>query len=1035
VDPATCTEDKNLRRWIILITNNSFTFLLFAIMGFLISLFFIKDLNVEAFPDPSPPIVEIVSIYEGKSAEEVEKRITLPIEIGLASMRGLERLNSISFYGLSDIKCKFSYDISYREARQEVINRLADTSVPDGVQPNLITSSLGNVMEYVLYGSNNLMDLRTLQDWVVGRHLKTAQGVDDVGSYGGFIKAYTVRVNPEDLIKYGLTLSQVIDALSKSNINVGGRTIEIGDQYYMVRGLGLIKSLEDIRDNVVTYKNGKAILIKNVATVDLGNIPRTGIVMHNHQDDVVMGTVILRRDEKSIPSIKSIHEKIKELNTRILPKGIRIEPYYDKWDLIITVIKKVFENATLGILLVAVALFLFLGNLRAAIITAFVIPISLAMTLAVMVFRGDSANLLSIGAIDFGIIADIALVLTENYVRVARQHGPSQKALVKAVGERTLIRATEEVGTPIILLVLIIILAFIPIFTMRGAEKQIFSPMAKTYSYALFFTLLLTFTYLAAAIHIFLEGHEGKEFRFFETLQKYYVKLIASLLKRRRGVLVLTCLLLLAGYGIGFKVIGTQFLPKLDEGNIYMRVLFPYSISLIKAHENAKKVRDVLLDFPEISGVSGRVGRPEDGTDPAGPFNSEYYASLKPYGQWKRSINKEQLEGEIRQRVLKLFPNADVSVTQYIQDNLEEMTSGVKGENAVKIFGEDLHELDRIAKEMKTSMEKVPGVEEVAIYKELGQPNLLIEVDRKNAAAVGLSVQEILDMVSAALGGKVVSQVIEGDKNFALQVNFPYDFTREPEKISRIPIVLPTGGVIPLSRVAHIHYDTGASFVYRENHKRYIPVKFSVTSKDLGGTVQQVQKETEKIDIPEGYFLEWSGLFNEMREAFRRFYVSIPLAIFLILILLYIFYGNMRNTLLTTAAPICTVFGGLVSLLWTEQPLSISAVVGFISIIGISLFNTCIWITHYIEIYREKRDKDTATLETVQDKFRPVLMGGLIASLGLLPASLAQGPGSQVQKPLAIVIVGGMLIGTVLILLVMPLLFRFVRVEKERVHS
>jgi len=1019
-----------MRRWIIFITDNSFVFLLLGICGFLISLFLVKDLNVEAFPDPSPPMVEIVSIYEGKSAEEVEKRITLPLEVGLASMRGMERLNSISLYGLSDVKCKFSYDIPYREARQEVINRLSDTPLPDGVQPNIIASPMGEVMQYVLYGSNNLMELRTLQDWVVARHLKTAQGVEDVASYGGFIKAYVVKVIPEDLIKYGVTLSQVIDALSKSNTNVGARTIELGDQYYMVRGLGLIKNLEDIENNMVSYKNGKAVFIKNIAQVSLGNIPRTGIVIHNHNDDVVMGNVVLRSGEKSIPSIKSIHEKIKELNERILPKGIKAIPYYERWGLILSVIKKVLENATLGVGLVAIALFLFLGNLRAAIMTALVIPFSLAITLAVMAIRGDSANLLSIGAIDFGIIADIAFVLTENYVRVSRQYGPGQKSLIKATQERLMIKATREVGTPIILLVFIIVLAFIPIFTMKGAEKQIFSPMAKTYSYALIFTLILTFTYLAAAIHTFLEGHEGKEFRFFEVIQKYYVNLVSTFLKKPRMVILVSSLIILAGFVFSFKVIGTQFLPKLDEGNLYIRVTFPYSISLSKTHENAKKVRDVLLGFPETKTVAVRVGRPEDGTDATGPFNSEYYADLKPYSQWGRGITKEQLEDEAREKITQLFPNANISVSQYMEDNLEEMTSGVKGENAVKVFGEDLHELDRLAKEMKERIEKVPDVEDVGILRELGQPNLLIEVDRQNAAAVGLSVQEVLDMVSAALGGRVVSQVIEGDKNFALQVSFPYDFRREPGKISNIPIVLPTGGVIPLSRVAHIHYDTGASFIYRENHKRYIPIKFSVTSKDLGGTVYKIQKEAEKVKLPEGYYLDWSGLFNEMMEAFRRFYISIPLALFLILILLYIFYGNMRNVFLTMVAPTCTVFGGLISLLITDQPLSISAVVGFISVIGISIFNTCIWITHYREIYREKRNKEDAVLEAVRDKFRPVLMGGLIASLGLLPASLAHGVGSQVQKPLAIVVVGGMLIGTGIILLVMPLLFRFVDIEK-----
>ena len=1020
-----------MRRWIIFITDHSLVFILLGLVSFCISLFLVKDLNVEAFPDPSAPSIEVVVIYEGRSAEEVDKRITLPMEVGLASMRGLERINTTSLYGLCDIKCKFSYDIPYLQAKQEVINRFTNIVLPDGAQPTIIAGDMGEVMQYVLVGSNNLMELRTIQDWVAGRYIKTAHGVQDVASYGGFTKAYVVQVIPEDLIKYGITLSQVMEALSKSNMNVGGRVIELGDQFYMVRGLGLIKNLPDIENNVVAYKGGKAILIKNVARVSLGNIPRTGMIIYNKSDDAVMGNVIIRRGEKSIPTIRSINEKVAELNNGILPPGIKIIPYYERWVLIRTVITKVLETASSGVMLVAIALFLFLGNLRAAIITALVIPFSLAITLAIMAARGESANLLSIGAIDFGIIADIALVLTENYVRVARQYASARGPLSKATQERALVKAAGEVGTPIILLVVIIVLAFIPIFTMKGAEKQIFWPMAATYSYALLFTLILTLTFLAASIHTFLEGHEGRDFRFFETIQRYYEALISVLLKRPRLVIGVIVFILFAGFGIGFKSIGTQFLPKLDEGNIYIRINFPYSIALSKTHENAQKIRDILIKLPEAKSVAVRIGRPEDGTEATGPSNSEYYVNLHPYNQWKRKITKEQLEEEVRAKLTRLFPNASMSLSQYMEDNLAEVTSGVKGENVVKVFGEDLQELDRIAREIKEGIQKVPGVEDVGIFKELGQPNLLIEVDRENASAVGLTVQEVLDMVSAALGGKVVSQVIEGDKHFNLQVSFPYDYRREPDKIGRIPVVLPTGGIVPLSRVAKIRYDTGASFIYRENHKRYIPIKFSVTSKDLGGTVQKAQAEVEKVKIPEGYFLKWSGIFNEMIEAFRRFYISIPLSVFLILILLYIFYGNMRNVLLTAVAPICTVFGGLLSLLFTEQPLSISAVVGFVSVIGISIFNTCIWITHYIEMYREKRDKNKATLATTRDKFRPVLMGGLIASLGLLPASMAHGVGSQVQKPLAIVVVGGMLIGTIIILLLMPLLFRFVQTEKK----
>ncbi len=1015
-----------MRKLTVFVTTHSGILLILVLTTFFMSLFVVKDLNVEAFPDPSPPMVEIVSIYEGKSAEEVERRITIPIEVGLAGMRGLERINSASLYGLSDIKCKFSYDMPYREARQEVINRLADIALPDGIQPNLIPSPMGEVMQYILYGSNNLMELRTLQDWTVGRYLKTAHGVEDVANYGGFIKAYVVKVIPEDLIKYGITLSQVLEALSKSNVSVGGRTIELGDQYYMVRGLGLIKSLSDIGNTVVTYKQGKAVLIENIAEVTLGNKPRTGIVIHDRHDDVVMGNVILRRGEKSIPSIKSINEKVAELNDKILPKGIKIVPYYERSELINSVIKKVIETAATGVLLVGVALFLFLGNLRAAVITALVIPISLGITLAVMAITGESANLLSIGAIDFGIIADIALVLTENYVRVARK----QAAKKLTSSDRSLVKAIGEVGAPIMLLVAIIVIAFIPIFTMKGAEKQIFSPMAKTYSYALFFTLLLTFTYLSASIHRFLEGHEGKDFKFVEAMGQFYSRVVAFLLKNSKTVLIIVFSVILAGFIAGYAFIGTQFLPKMDEGNIYTRITFPYSISLNKTHENAKKARDVFMTFDEVKTIAVRVGRPEDGTDATGPFNSEYFVGLKPYNTWKRNITKEHLEEEIRQKLTNLFPNVSINVSQYMQDNLEEMTSGVKGENAVKIIGEDLYELDRLALEVKAKLDVIPDVKDVGIYREIGQPNLLIEVDRENAAAVGLSVQEILDMVSAALGGRVVSQIIEGEKNFALQVSFPYTYRQQPEKIAGIPIVLQSGGVVPLSRVAKIHYTTGASFVYRENYKRYIPVKFNVASKNLGGTVEKAQAQVAKIKMPEGYYMQWSGMFNEMKAAFQRFYISIPIAVFLIVILLYMFYGNLRNTLLTIVAPICTVFGGVVSLLLTGQSLSISAIVGFVSVIGISAFDTCIVINHYIEVYKEIKNKEKATLETIQEKFRSILMVGLVASLGLLPAALSHGVGSQVQKPLAIVVVGGMLIGTAILLVVVPLLFKFVEVNE-----
>ncbi|MBI5427221.1 MAG: efflux RND transporter permease subunit [Nitrospinae bacterium] len=1011
-----------MRRWVVFVTNNSPLFLLLVAAAFLLSLFFVKNLNVEAFPDPAPPIIEMVTLFEGKSAEEVERQITIPAEIALAGMVNLESINSISMYGLSDIKCRFNHDIAYTEAKQQVINRLSTVSLPENVQPSIIPNDIGEVMRYEVKGSNNLMELRGLQDWVIARFLRTAQGVEDVVSVGGYIKAYMVKVIPENLIKYGIPLSQVIEALSKSNLNVGGRAIEMGDQYYIVRGLGLIKNIGDIESTKVATRNGKPILVKNLAEVKIGNIPRTGIVGLNYKDEIVMGTVVLKKGAMSIPSIRSIHEKIAELNDRILPKGIEIKPFYDRWDLITTVIEKVLELASSGIALVALALLIFLGNFRGAIITAIVIPISLLITFAVMAFKGESANLLSIGAIDFGIIADIPLVFIENYFRLAHKSG---------AGARAIAQAAEEVGKPIFFSVLIILIAFIPIFNMKGAESQIFSPMAKTYLYALVFTLVLTFTYLVASKHIFLRQQQEKELGLIAFAKEKYAGLLGVLLKRPRLVLSMAFAAIAAVMAAGFGNLGTQFLPKMDEGNMYIRILFPHSISLNKAYENTLVARNILREYPEIQTVNFHVGRSEDGKDPHGPFNSEYFAKLKPYDQWTRKMTKEQIEDLVRKDLRALFPNADINISQYIQDNLEETMSGVKGENSVKVFGEDLSVLDEVAEEVKKRIEKAPGIEDVGIFKELGQPNLVIEVDRENAATLGLSVQEVLDTVATALGGKTVTQIVEGTRTSSLFLSFPSEYRKEPEKIATIPIVLADGGLIALSRVANIHFDTGASFIYREDFRRYIPVKFSVTSKDLGGTVEAAQSETAKIKLPEGLYMEWAGMFNEMKQAFKRFYFSIPIALFLILAVLYIFYRSVANVLVTMAAPAFGILGGAVSLVVMDESLSVSSIVGFVSIIGISVLNGSILVNHYIHLTLEGKPRGEAILETARDKFRPVLMGGLVAAVGLLPASIAHGVGSQVQKPLAIVVVGGMLIGTLLILLIIPLLLKYVYVQEQ----
>ncbi|HTZ39615.1 MAG TPA: efflux RND transporter permease subunit, partial [Syntrophales bacterium] len=868
------------------------------------------------------------------------------------------------------------------------------------------------------------------------RHLKTADGVEDVPTYGGYIKCYNVTVQPQNLIKYGITLANVIEALSKANLNVGARAIEMGDQYYMVRGIGLIRSIADIENSLVTNKNGKPILVKHIGQVTLGNIPRTGIVAVNQNDDAVMGTVVLRKDAQSIPSIKSIHQKLADLDERILPKGIKVVPYYERWELITTVVVKVIETTASGIALVVIVLLIFLGNLRAAIITALCIPISLLITLALMSLRGESANLLSIGAIDFGIIVDIPLVLMENYFRVARKQGGGLPAIIQAA---------QEIGRPMIFSVMIILIAFVPIFMMKGAEAQIFFPMAKTYLYAILFTLVLTFTYLIAAKHLFLDMAEDREWKFLLNLRDRYLRLVTVLLANSKRVLIVTAVIVAGFILIGMKFISSQFLPNMDEGNMYIRVVFPYSIALSKTYENAIKVKNLLLSIPEVRTVDFKVGRPEDGTDPTGPYNSEYYALMKPQSEWKRGLMKEEIENATRRRLRSMFPNADINVSQYIQDNIQEVMSGVKGENSVKVFGDDLVELDKIANQLKTMMVEIPGIEDVGILRELGQPNLLIEVNRENAAALGLTPQDVLDTVSAALGGRTITQVIEGARRFSLLVTYPVDYRKELQKIPSIPIALPNGGVAALSRIANIHYDTGASFIYRENFRRFIPVKFSVVSKDLGGTVAIAQREAAKIKMPDGYYMEWSGIFNEMKQSFKRFAVSIPISIFLILTTLYILYGSVKNVLITMAAPIFALFAGLLSLFITREAISVSSMVGFISIIGVAVLNASIMISHYVNLTRERRENSLAAmrdgseevikqeiiLETIREKFRPILMCGFVAALGLLPASVAHGVGSQVQKPLAIVVVGGMLVGTAMILLFIPLLLKYVEVNKE----
>lgn len=1004
-----------MRRLANFFIENFLAVLLFTAITIAISVVLVRDLNIEAFPDPAPPILEIVTTNEGHSAEEIEKQITTPLEIALAGMPGLENVNSVSLYGLSDIKCKFSYDVAYKDARQEVLNRLAQAELPDGVKAQIIPNAIGEIMRYRVVGNRSMSELRTYQDWVVSRYLKTVPNIADIGSYGGAIKAYSVVVHPDDLIKYKIPLSAVIESLSKSNVNVGGRVLEFGDQYYTIRGVGLIKTVNDIENTIVANINERPIYVKNLADVSISTMPRTGLAGLDQTNDIVMGVVVLRKNAPSVSAMKELHTKIDELNNGILPKDIKVVPFYDRQDLLHTVVDKLKETASIGMVLVFVIILLFLGDVRAALIVAAIIPMSLLYTLALMANQHESANLLSLGAIDFGIIVDIPLIVIENYFRLKHQGRHHTSAILETA---------SEVGKPIMFSILIIFLAFIPLFAMKGAESQIFLPMAKTYVYAISFAFILTFTFLLAGKYTFLLHSHEKVLPFLDRIKAGYMKAITRITSKMAlmatGAVLASTLLISA-------ILGAEFLPKMDEGNLYIRAIFPYSISLNKSYENSKKVRDILAKFPEIQTVEFQAGRPEDGTDPTGPFNSEYFVKIKDYSQWHRGITKEDLENEVRQALRSSFPNADISVSQYIEDNLAEAMSGVKGENSVKIFGDDLYVLDRLAKEIEGKIKTVEGVTDVGIFKETGQPSLIIEANREQAALYGVSVDALMDIVSSSLDGRAITKIIEQDKRFDLVVRFPDTYRKSIENIKEIPIVLDNGGIIPLSKITHIYYDTGASFVYRENFKRFIPIKFSVASNDLAGTVAKVQAQIDTITMPEGYRTSLSGRFQQMQDAFGRLKIMTPAALFLITLVLFIYFGSIQNTLIILTAALFSVFGGLAFLLLLGQSLSVSASVGFISILGVSILNASIFVIHYLQLYQNGIDTEEAIIQTASDKFRAILMTGLTASIGLLPAMLSTGVGSQVQKPLAIVVVGGMLIGTFILLMLMPPLLRYVK--------
>ncbi len=985
-------------------------------------------LNVEVYPDPSPPAIEVIAQNPGWSAEEMERQITIPLETQLNGMAGLDTIRSISLFGLTDIKCYFRFEYDYNAARQEVLNRLQSADLPAGVHPQLSPwSALGEIYRYQVIGPGYTpMQLKEIQDWVLVRQFKQVPGILDVVSFGGPTKEFHVELDPNKLVSYGLSVSDVMNALSKSNSNVGANYLESGEQSYNVRGIGLFRDTADIGNVMVAVRNGTPIYVRQLGQVSIGSAVRLGKVGRDDDPDIVKGIVYMRRGEQTLPTLRLVEAKAEEINSSgILPKGVRIEPYYDRTELIHITTGTVEHTLVAGMTLIGFIMLAFLGDFRAALVVTLSVPLSLLLTFIVMVVRGDSANLISMGAIDFGIIVDASVIMVENIHRrfAARQPGPLPSL------SDTVISAGREIASPIFFSTAVIIVAFIPLFTMRGVEGKIFTPMAVTYGLALTAALFLALTYAPALASLLLRPEPHHDHTFLvRWLNRAYQPLLRRCISHPAQTVAIGALAFAATLA-AVPFLGGEFMPTLEEGSLWIRASMPNNISFQYASQIADTVRASIRKYPEVETVVSQLGRPDDGTDPVSWFNCDLFVKLKPQDQWPKGLSKQDLVRQM-DASLRQIPGVDYNFSQYIQDNVNEAMSGVKGQNSIKLFGDDLQQLQKTAEQIKDVMKTVPGVSDLGIYALLGQPNLLIRIDRQRAARYGVLPDDVNGTVQAAIGGQAVTQVLDGERRFDVVVRFLPQFRSTPEAIAAIPVKT-SSGYVPLRELADISRQTGASFIYREANARYLPIKFSVRGRDLESTISAAARIRRSVPMPPGFRIEWAGEFQQMRDALARLRIVVPVTVLMIVFVLYLYFHNLRDTLVVLGSVPLAMIGGIGSLLLTGTNFSISAAVGFISLFGVSVLNGVVLIACIKGLRRQGHSLRESVLLGAQLRLRPVIMASLAAAIGLFPAAIATGMGSQTQQPLARVVVGGMITAPILTLLVLPALYLLV--ERERV--
>jgi heavy metal efflux system protein len=980
------------------------------------------QLDIEAYPDPSPPLVEIITQNPSWSAEEMEQQVTVPVETALNGTPNLEQVRSISIFGLSDVKLYFKFESDYFRDRQEALNRLQTLVLPNGLQPQLSPwSPIGEIYRYQLTGPGyTLNELKATQDWLVRRELKQVPGIIDITTFGGTTRQYQVVVDPDKLLAMNINLPQVLSAIQNSNANAGGNYLTLGDQNINVRALGLLKNADDIGSVVITERNGAPVLVRDVASVEEGFQPRLGKVGRDSESDVVLGIVLLQKDEKSLPALGALKAKIHDLNTgTLLPPGMHLQTIYDRTDLINTTTKTVRHVIFTGLFLVTLVLIAMLGDWRITFIAAVTIPFAVLFAFSMMVLTGRSANLISIGAIDFGILVDASIVVLESIYRKISRRVP---------GEQTGDLITEGVGDaakPVLFATLIILVAFIPLFTMQGVPGKIFAPMSVTYGFAL--TGALIFALVFAPVLGFLAApreptHENPETPIGGFLRRRYDKGLHLVLAHRTVAWTAAILGLVAAVVL-FTFVGGEFMPPLEEGNLWIRATLPQDISFDASARIADDLRAQIAQSPEVSQTFSQMGRPDDGTDVVTFNNIEVSASLKPASQWRAGMTKEKLIEEMSHR-LSSIPGMDLNFSQNIQDNVEEAMSGVKGENSLKLFGDDFDTLSHLADQIAGTMQSVKGIADVGVFRVGGQPSLLIRIDRIKAARYGIAAADVNATVQAAIGGAALTQVIQGDRRFDLTVRFPQQSRNSPEAVRAILLPTPGGSRVPLAQIADVETRDGAFMIYRENGRRYIPIKFSVRGRDLSTAIQDLQQQlANKIKLPPGYNYTWAGEFDSLRKEQRRLAFIIPVSLLVILILLYIQFRTWKDAFIVLGTLPFGAIGGVFALFLTRTPFSISAAVGFTSLTGVATLGAVVFLSGIRRAQRED-GFDHGLKKGCSDEMRPVVMACMAAGLGLLPAAIANGIGAQAQQPLARVVVGGMITTVFAILFVMPLLIR-----------